>query len=251
LLRVYLAGEVILESGSQLVREADLPGRQGRLALAHLVVARANALPREELAETLWPGALPRAWDTSLSAIISKLRLNLEAVGLDRDRVIPSAFGCYQLKLPDEAWIDLEVAAAELHAAEGEIRAGNFGTAYGSGLVAIRVLRRPLLPGADGPWVQAQREIHRARLVRALECMVACLADNGEVALALRNATELVAMEPFRESGYRHLMRLHASEGDRADALLAYEACRTRLADELGVGPSAETEALHVEILKS
>ena len=32
-LRIYLAGEVAIERGEQLLREADLPGRQGRLAL--------------------------------------------------------------------------------------------------------------------------------------------------------------------------------------------------------------------------
>ena len=251
MLRIYLAGEVQIESEGRLVREADLPARQGRLAFALLVLQRAHPVPREELAEVLWPGRLPRAWSVSLSAIISKLRATLGSVGMDRDGSIVSAFGCYQLRLPADAWVDLDVAAASLHSAESEVASGKAAAAYGGALVAVTILRRPFLPGDDGPWVQARREPLRSELVRALDCMIACLEANGELELAVRNAEELVTLEPFRETGYRHLMRLHAARGDRAQALRVYEACRERLADELGVGPSAETEALQLALLKA
>jgi DNA-binding SARP family transcriptional activator len=251
LVRIYLAGEVQIESDGRLIREADLPARQGRLAFVHLASSRNHALAREELAETLWPGRLPPAWGTSLSAIISKLRAILGRAGLDRDQSIVSALGCYQLKLPTGTWVDLEVASSSLHQAEADITGGRADGAYGPALVALTILRRPFLPGAGGTWVEARREALRAELVRALECMIECLSANGELALAVRNAEELVTLEPFRESGYRHLMRLHASRGDRAEALQVYELCRTRLVDELGVGPSPETEALQVALLKS
>jgi DNA-binding SARP family transcriptional activator len=174
----------------------------------------------------------------------------IAGAGLDRDGVIATAFGAYQFRLPSDTWVDLEVAAASLHHAEAKVAAGRPLDAYGEALVALTILRRPFLSGADGGWVQARREALRAEKVRALECMIACLDASGEVALAVRNAEELITLEPFRESGYRHLMRLHAGRGDRAEALRVYEVCRARLVDELGVGPSAETEALQVALLK-
>jgi DNA-binding SARP family transcriptional activator len=250
LVRVYLAGEVQIEGDDHLVRESDLPARQGRLVFAHLVLSREHPLPSDELAESVWPGRLPPTWAVSLSAIISKLRTNLAAAGLDRHRALSGAFGCYQVRLPADAWVDLEVATSSLHEAEAKVAAGRAGTAYGQALVAVTILRRPFLPGADGPWVEGRRTALRAELTRALECMVACLEANDELQLAIRNAEELVALEPFRETGYRHLMRLHAARGDRAEALRVYETCRTRLADELGVGPSAETEALQLALLR-
>ena len=36
-------------------REAVLPGRQGRLAFAYMVVNRRRAVGRDELIELLWP----------------------------------------------------------------------------------------------------------------------------------------------------------------------------------------------------
>jgi DNA-binding SARP family transcriptional activator len=53
-----------------------------------------------------------------------------------------------------------------------------------------------------------------------------------------------VRLEPFRESGYRRLMQVLVSRGDRAEAVRVFEECRRLLADELGVSPSAETASL-------
>ena len=55
-------------------------------------------------------------------------------------------------------------------------------------------------------------------------------------------------MEPYRESGYRRLMRMHVRNGDRGEAVRAYMECKRLLEAELGVAPSEETEALYREI---
>src|SRR6202022_1889911 len=53
LLRIYLTGEVAVERGEQLLRDADLAGRQGRLAFVCLVSERERAVTKSELAELL------------------------------------------------------------------------------------------------------------------------------------------------------------------------------------------------------
>jgi DNA-binding SARP family transcriptional activator len=91
--------------------------------------------------------------------------------------------------------------------------------------------------------VITRRERLRDLLVRALDCRVEALVSNGELALAQDQARAAVELEPFRESGYRRLMQLLVKRGDRAEAVRVYQECRRRLADELGVSPSDETEA--------
>jgi len=46
-------------------------------------------------------------------------------------------------------------------------------------------------------------------------------------------------------------MRAHAAAGNRSAALRAYERCRQLLADELGVSPSPQTEAVYLDILRA
>jgi DNA-binding SARP family transcriptional activator len=250
-LRIYLAGEVAVELGDRLLRDADLPGRQGRLALVYLVAERERAVAQAEIAELLWPDSLPPSWPVALSAVISKLRQKLGTVGLDRDRVIANAFRCYQFRPPAETWIDLEAAADALHQAEGAVVANHAEAAYGPSLVATTIARRPFLVGEDAPWVTSRRERLREVLVRALDCRVEALMWNGELALAQDQARAAVQLEPFRESGYRRLMQVLVKKGDRAEAVRVYNDCRRLLADELGVAPSDETESLRRALLGS
>jgi DNA-binding SARP family transcriptional activator len=243
-LRIYLAGEVAIERGEQLLREADLPGPQGRIALVYLVAERQRAVPQSELAELLWPDALPPSWPVALSAVISKLRNKLSLVGLDRDRVIPNAFRCYQFRPPPDTWIDLEVAADAVHQAEGSVLANQPMAAYGPSLIATTIARRPFLVGEDAPWVARRRDWLLAILVRALDCRVEALASNGELALAVDQARVAIQLEPYRESGYRRLMKVLVMQGDRGEAMKVYQECRRRLSADLGATPSAETESL-------
>jgi SARP family transcriptional regulator, regulator of embCAB operon len=244
LLRIYLAGEVAVERGERLLREADLAGRQGRLALVYLVAERDRAVTQAELAELLWPDSLPTSWPVALSAVISKLRQKLATLGLDRDRIIANAFRCYQFRPPDDTWIDLEAAADAVHQAEGAVLANRQQAAYGPALIATTIARRPFLVGEDATWVATRRQRLRELLVRALDCRVESLLWNGELGLALDQARAAVELEPFRESGYRRLMHVLVKQGDRAEAVRVYKECRRLLADELGVGPSTETESL-------
>ncbi len=244
MLRIYLAGDVAVEHGDRLLREADIGGRQGRLALVYLVAERERAVTQSELAEVLWPDSLPPSWPVALSAVISKLRQKLGTVGLDRDRVIANAFRCYQFRPPADSWIDLEAAADAVHQAEGAVLANQPQAAYGPSLIATTIARRPFLSGEDAPWVMTRREHLRDILVRALDCRVEALMWNGELALAQDQARAAVELEPYRESGYRRLMQVLVRRGDRAEAVRVYQDCRRRLADELGVAPSDETESL-------
>src|SRR2546430_5819111 len=229
LLRIYLTGEVAVERGDHLLRDGDLPGRQGRLALVYLVAERERPVPQAELAELLWPDSLPASWPVALSAVISKLRQKLATVGLDRERIIANAFRCYQFRPPAETWIDLEAAADALHQAEGAVIASQPEAAYGPSLIATTIARRPFLVGEDAPWVTSRRERLRDLLVRALDCRVEALVWNGELALAQDQARAAVDLEPFRESGYRRLMQVLVRRGDRAEAVRGYPKGRQRL----------------------
>lgn len=250
-LRIYLAGKVCLERGSQLVPERRLPGTQGRLVFALLVAEHERAVTRDEIAEELWGEEPPKAWETALRAIVSKLRTVLGDAGLDGSKAIESAFGCYQLRLPADAWIDLEAAADAVHRAESALRAGRPREANGWALVASSVTKRPFLPGQEGPWASRRRAALRDIRVRALECRAEILIGKGDHALAARDAEEVIDLEPFRETGYQLLMRAHAEGGNPAEALRAFERCRTLLADELGASPSPDTQTLYLEILRA
>jgi DNA-binding SARP family transcriptional activator len=249
-LRIHLAGTVAIEAEGLLLDDWRSVGRQGRLIFALLAGEHWRAVPREELAEELWPGDPPPSWDRALSAIVSKLRGLIESAavpGLE----IASAFGCYQLRLPAEVWIDIETAAESIDRADGLLRAGAPKEAWGWAQVACHIARRPFLTGEESPWAVHKRAELRDVLVRAHEALSEIFIGSGEPVTATRHAKLAIELEPFRETAHQRLMRAHAAAGNRADALRAYERCRYLLAEELGVSPSPQTEAVYLDILRS
>jgi DNA-binding SARP family transcriptional activator len=241
MLRIYLTGELCLTSPHGLVRAERFPRRQGRLAFAYLVSERDRPVSRDELVELLWPYDAPLAFEVALSALMSKLRALLAATGLGRD-ALTAADRCYQLRLPADSWIDTEAAVHCVHDAEAVLRSGSHDRAYGPAVVACAILRRPFLPGDDGLWIEGRRHELLGLRLRALDCLAEIHIWNREPALALRAAEEAVALEPYRETGYRRLMRIHAQSGNRAEALRVYDRLRQLLATDLGTRPAPETE---------
>ena len=250
--RIYLTGTLAIEHGELLVREKQFPGRQGRVAFVFLAVNRHRSVQREELMGALWPGDAPAQTDASLDAILSKLRSMLKGAGLaPPDAGIEVSSGSAALQLPATAWIDLEAAANALDEAEGALRRGDHMHAWSLANVAVVISRRPFLSDVEAPWIESQRNALRAMQMRALQCLVAVSARNNEPLLAIQHAGEMVALDPFKETAYQLLMKMHAAAGDRAEALRVFARCRQLLRDELGVSPSPQTEAVYLEILRA
>lgn len=232
-----------------LVDQAELPGRHGRLALVRLALARHRPVPIGELADAIWGADVPASVDSSLRAVISKLRSAM--IGAEASPAPTIAFdaGCYQLRAPG-AWVDVEAAANAVDHAEGAWRAGTSEGAWSHATVAAAIARRPLLPGEDASWIaEAQGRLRRVH-VRALTVLAEVWRERGDDGLAVATATELVALEPFREASHRALIAAYQAAGDAAEAARAYAACRRLLREELGVDPSPETERLHRQVLR-
>ena len=247
--RVFLAGRVAVETDGAVIDEARFPGRQGRLLFAYLVAEQGRAVPRDELAEALWGEHPPATWDKALTGIASKLRGLLADNGLDGVNALTGAFGCYRLDLPEGTWVDVIVAARAVQEAEEALAAGDLDEAKAAAMSAVSLVRQPFLPGEDGTWVEAKRHEFADIRSRALSALAEASLGSGDASEAAKWAEQMIALEPFRETGYRRLMEAHVAAGNRAEALRVYERCRRLLAEELGTYPSPETESIYRGLL--
>jgi DNA-binding SARP family transcriptional activator/tetratricopeptide (TPR) repeat protein len=241
--RIRLCGRLEVELDGQRV-EPRLPGRQGPLVLALLVVNRDRPVARDELIEALWPATPPADPDESLSAVLSKVR---QAVG----RETLTGRRELTLSLPANAEVDLEQALAASEWAQAAIAGGDYAAAWDTGSAVLEIAGRGFLVGLDAPWVEdRRRELEELRL-RALETVAeAGVALGGaQLAGAERAARELARAAPLREAGHRLLMEALAARGEVAEALAAYEELRMLLREELGMAPGAAIRALHERLL--
>ena len=222
-------------------REEALPGRQGRILLAYSLLHRHDLITRDELIFALWDDTPPRAVDSALGALLSKLRRALAPVPVD---------GC-RVGLPADAWVDLDAARAAIHRAESALTRTDYPTAWAAAQTTLFAARRGFLPTDDQPWIRQVRDELDGLRLRALETYAdAALRLGGtELATAERAARELVTLAPYRESAYRLLMKALAARGNNAEALQTYDDLLRRLLTDLGVGPSTESRSLHTSLL--
>jgi DNA-binding SARP family transcriptional activator len=116
---------------------------------------------------------------------------------------------------------------------------------------ALTLYRGELAPGLhvdDAPAFEQWLDGERRRLSDlAFQAAVAAAGERegaGDLAGALELLRRAIELRPEEEGILRRLMLLHERTGDRASALRAYEQFAARLADELEVEPSAETQSL-------
>src|SRR5215469_6946185 len=131
--RIQICGPLAVERDGQPL-DARLPGRQGRLLFAYLVVNRHRQVSRDELAEALWREPDQAAVDARLNPVLSKLRRVFGADAVQGRSTL-------RLRLPD-AWVDLEAAAEAIHRAESSVAQRDWGRAWGPALTALFVADR-------------------------------------------------------------------------------------------------------------
>jgi DNA-binding SARP family transcriptional activator len=240
---IELCGEMRLDVAGRR-RERELPGRLGRVLLAYLALNRHRAVTRDELIEALWPSGAPGDPAGTLSTLLSGVRRCVGAELLHGRSEL-------RLALPADAQLDTEAAAARVGRSRAALAAGDPGAAAAEAEAALDVLERGLLRGIDVPWLdEFRRELEDERL-DALELLARAGLAAGRVGLSRSQwaSRQVVALAPFRESGYALLMEAQAAQGNPGEALETYERLRRLMRDELGATPSPELRAAHRRLL--
>lgn len=226
---ICLFGGFLIE-GEQRT-QIGLTGKRGPAIMAYLARCPRMAAPREKLADLFWGDSDGERSRNSLRQTLSVLRRDLARAGVD---IIQSRKDTIGLKA-DAVGVDVEAFEAGLAARSPHELEMALAFYSGPFLEGFHVGCNPF-----DDWVASERD---RLLNRALESFekLARLVDS-EAGLAL--ADRLLAMEPTREASYRLKIELLAACGQRDRAMRTFEACRSMLKKEFGVGFSPETQAL-------
>lgn len=234
-MEVRVLGPVaVVRNGETIQPAGDLQRR-----LLAMLAARAGAsVSTSMLVDVLWPTDLPANPPSALHSQIARLR---RAIG---DEIVVTDGPGYRLAVEpdcvDAHRFEQLLAAVDVDGVEpdGEplitaIRLWN-GRAY-DGLDDVDELR-----------AEAVR-LDELRLI-AIERLAAHLIAVDRAGEAVASLDSVLVRHPFREQSLGLLMRaLHAS-GRQGDALRTYSSYRRRLADELGLEPSASLRRLDATI---
>ncbi|HWC67592.1 MAG TPA: BTAD domain-containing putative transcriptional regulator, partial [Acidimicrobiales bacterium] len=219
----------------------DIGSRKARTLLKALAVARGHRVTIDALTEILWPGALPAHPVEQVQVLVSRLRATLGSECITRTDA------GYALHY---AWLDVDELEARTTEAANRLAAGGITGARAAAAAAVHLAAGRFLPDEDGEWAEqarrvVERTVARARLIGAEAALSA-----GDAAGGAELAAAALDHDPYDERALRAVMAAHAHAGRPASALAVYASCRERLAEDLGVSPTAETEHLHAAILR-
>jgi DNA-binding SARP family transcriptional activator len=219
-----------------------LGSRKARTLIKVLAVARGQPVPVPRLVDCLWPDRPPARPSQQISVLVSRLRSVLGA-----ERLLRSDAG-YQL-LAD--WIDLDVANHLATAAARRLAAQNYASARLAAEAALALMRGDLLADEpDSPWADEERAaVARLSLDVRRTAARAALAI-GDYPAAREMSEAVVAADPYDEGALQVFMAALAHAGQPGTALATFARARKRLREDLGVDPSATTDAVHKAILQ-
>lgn len=235
---ISVLGPVTVSGRDVVVAGQALGGRRARVALVALALS-GGPVPAERLATLIWAGEAPPTWPAALRGVIRGLRAALDGIAAAGQQIITTAPAGYGLAAG--VTVDVRDLPRALRAAEGLAGQGRHQAVLDAVAPLAAMAGEQLLPGEDEAWLEPRRrEIDEAAL-RATELIVAAAGALGDHHGATGAARRSVAAHPLDERAHRGLIQALHRAGDRAGVVLAFEQCRSLLADQLGVDPDPET----------
>jgi SARP family transcriptional regulator, regulator of embCAB operon len=216
--------------------------------LALLLVRVNHVVPAETIIEELWGDNPPRSAATTTQTYIYQLRCWMEEDLAGAGALVTRAPG-YMLQL-DRDLLDISIFERLVDEGQEHLRRDEAGP-------AAEKLRRALALWGGPPlsnvrlgsvltaYVVALDELHNRALHLRIESDMR-LGRHRELIGELRT---LVTAQPYDEWYHSLLVFSLASAGRRRDAIQAYLSARKLLADELGLGPSAELSHAYEAVL--
>src|SRR5215470_5727705 len=230
---------------------ADLGPRLQRTLLAILLVDAGHVVPVDRLIDLLWRDGPPAAAVASLQAYVSQLRRVLEPARPRRApaTVLVTQEPGYVLRVSDQQ-VDALRFRAMARQARGDLAAGQAAAAAALLDDALALWRgEPLAEFAAEPWAVPVVTRLTETYDLAAEDRVEAWLTLGRHAEAATELEAMVAARPLRERRWEQLILATYRCGRQADALRAYQRCRTVLAEELGLEPGPELRRLEAAVL--
>ncbi|MCB9076310.1 MAG: response regulator [Anaerolineaceae bacterium] len=250
-LRIQTFGQFRLWRDGKLIEGWERPQAETIVKLLLIRRARAGrAVPADELITRLWPDSDELSGRKKLLPLISNARRTLEPDSEPRDSnfIIRTVNG-YFFELSGQVTWDLIEFRQHLRQGRDLIRAGQW-------TEAIIELKR----GCDlyqGDFLAENRYDDwainiRREIMTEFRDLLVLLADAyaalGRYQEAIGPCELALQKDPMLESAYRRLMRYHACNHDKGQALKVYRDCLTLFEELFGESPTPATRRLYEAI---
>ncbi len=251
MLQVQMLGKFAIRCGDRVISDDDDRSRKVWLLLAYLIFNRSRTFSQQDLINLCW-GDEEKTSDpnNALKSVFHRVRSTLDKLGdgMGRTLILRKA-GTYSWNSDVPMILDTEVfenccrAGANDKDAEQRLRDYRH---------AMELYPGDLLPKlASEMWVVPAAAYYHGLYVETAEQTIRLLEEQGRIEQAVAQCRQAVAVEPYEESLYAHLIRDLVQLGDKQGAITVYEDMSELFFSNFGVMPSDELRALYREITRT
>jgi DNA-binding SARP family transcriptional activator len=248
MLNVSLLGGISISANGAVVK-SDL-GPAGRLLACYLFEFAGRGHRRERLADLFWGEIDPDKARSALNTAIWRIRKILELGSEGAAQHLVTMGDDVILESSHSIEIDTHRLENASRRVLSQFHAGSLADVDLKEInAAVEGYCGPFLDGYDGEWVLQERERLHCLFVRSTFELMRIAAVQGRYEHALDYGRRILATDPLREGVQRSVMLLFVLNGQRVEAIRAYQRLVALLKSELDIGPMPETKRLHNDIL--
>ncbi len=240
MLQIQLFGDFRLFHNEKAIIGVAAP--RLRSLLAYLLLHRGASQSRQLLAYQFWPDSSETQARTNLRKLLLQLRQALP----DSDAYLSTDDSTIQWR--GDLALSLDVDEFE----RAMTQAGTPDRAEARCYLerAIALYQGDLLPECYDDWIIPERDRLRQMLTGGLRQLAGQYEEQRAYTAAINAVQRLLRLDELDEDAYRALMRLHALNGNLAQAMRVYHNCVIILSRELNAEPSPATRELHARLLR-
>lgn len=236
---IHKQGQVINGPGNNQHKPTEL--------LKLVIALGSRSVGEVRISDALWPDADGDVAHTSFSVTLHRIRklLTMDTLQLCDGHLTLNPHIC---------WVDVWALDSLLGQIRNELNNSQ------TDLEIIRTLSNHALQlyqdhflgnEDEQPWFIAFREKIKSRFIRCLTQVCDALEQYGHCHLAIDFYRKGIEIEPLSEVFYQRLMKCYVQRGRNIEAVNVYRQCEKLCRALTGAEPSASTQAIYREIVKT
>ena len=241
-LRIVLFGRPSVAHDNQVI--GQLP--RTMLALLAYLLQQQRSYPRDVLADLFWPDYPQTRARNCLNTTLWRLRALLEPVGTPRGTfLIAASTGEVGFNWESNYWLDVMAFRTQLGSVLSQPTHAMQAADVQALEATLELYTGEFLSGVYADWVLEERERLHSLYLDGLAHLLCYYKENHAYEASLGCGRRILQHDPLREDIHREMIRLYMEAGQRVLAVRQYETCRRLLAEEMGIPPMEETQALY------
>lgn len=247
-----LGGFLVLRNGQTPISDQQWGGNRTKLLLKAILVHGIQEIPKEIIAEDLWPEGDPRSVNQNFKVTLHRLRKILEPdlAKHEKSSFVHLKNGLVSLDA-NHCQVDVQVFLTCCKDIKRAVLAKETGNILTLGRRVMEIYQGDFLPEDPyAPWVEMKRLALKDEYIATLMMMADIYEEQDRLKEATRCCRAVIAADACLEQANAKLMRLYTQQGRKNDAIKVYRKLKTALKEQLAVEPDPAITELYLQVRK-